>query len=292
MMIAVISGKGGTGKSTVAATLAHHWAQTEPVLLADCDVEGPNAHLLTGRDVVVERFDVTLPIPVIDHDQCTLCNACVDFCEFNALLALPKGIHLVESACHSCGGCTIVCPTDAITEKPRRIGEIRYFEGGQPSLIQGILDVGEQRGTPMVEATLDAAAKVQSPMTIIDGPPGASCSVAEVVKRSDLSLLVTEPTPFGLHDLVKAIELVQERNKPAAVIINRAQGEEAEQPIVEYCEAQGIPILLRIPHERAYAEAYARGEIVQKLGESMRSEFAELQKSLKKIIASKIVEAA
>ncbi len=261
MILAVISGKGGTGKTTLATSLALVWSRQRPLLLADCDVEGPNAHEYLPQLGSLETLPVTVPFPQIDAEICTLCGACAEFCGYGSLAMLPDRVLFIDSQCHACGGCTLACPVDAITERPHKIGELRVASAGSLRFLQGALNIGESRASPVVEAVLEKGLAETRPgeELVLDGPPGANCAVTTVVGSADLSLLVTEPTPFGLHDLAQVHALVRARNKKAAVILNRAREDEGDQLIEDWCLEQGVPLLMKIPHDLRVAKAYAAG---------------------------------
>lgn len=249
MKVAVASGKGGTGKTTVATSLALAWGAAA---LLDCDVEGPNAHLLFHPEIE-ERHPVTVPVPRVDDEICTRCGDCADFCRYNALAVLPSRWMVFDQLCHSCGGCSIVCPMDAIHEEPRRVGELVLGRRGGTLFAQGILDEGEAQAVPVIRAVLERAPGEGT--TVMDAPPGAACPMVTVAKAADVVLLVAEPTPFGRHDLEAALDAVLELDVPAGVLINRADwGAEAAR---ELCARRGVPVLLEIPHFRHVAEAYS-----------------------------------
>jgi len=249
MRLAVASGKGGTGKTTVATSLALAW---EATALLDCDVEGPNAHLLFHPEIESRRA-VTVPVPRVKEDLCTHCGECADFCRYNALAVLPRRWMVFHELCHSCGGCRIVCPTEAILEVPRTIGELVTGGRGPTRFFQGVLNEGEAQAVSLIREVL-----AQAPgdgVTVMDAPPGAACPMVTVVRAADVALLVAEPTPFGRHDLEAALSAVREIGVPTAVLINRADwGAEGTR---ELCRRHGVPVLLEIPHLRRAAEAYS-----------------------------------
>lgn len=255
MRIAIGSGKGGTGKTTVAVSLALSLARRgAAVQLLDCDVEEPNAHLFLKFDIDT-REPVKVEIPEIDGNLCTKCGACAEFCNFNALAALPKKVLVFPELCHSCGGCMRVCPAEAITYKMREIGTL---EAGKANGIQfglGRLNVGEARATPIIAQLKQYANPTR--VCVLDAPPGTSCPFVESVKDSDVCLLVTEPTPFGLNDLRLAVEVTETLGVPRAVLINRA--DIGDDGVEKYCAEKGVPVLLKIPHDLAIARAYAVG---------------------------------
>ncbi len=255
MIISVASGKGGTGKTTVSVNLAR--VSPEPVQLLDCDVEEPNCHLFLGGDLKA-RDVVTMPVPEVDAALCNGCGACSAICEFNAIAALKDEALVFEELCHGCGGCTLVCPTKAITEKDRRIGEVEVVQAGHISLVQGRIDVGVAMAPPVIRAVKERL-DGQS-MAILDAPPGTSCPVIATIKDTDLVILVTEPTPFGLHDLSLAVDMVRELAVPFGVIVNRVGI--GDNRVHDFCRDEGVPIFMEIPDDRRIAEAYSRGELM------------------------------
>lgn len=260
MIVAVVSGKGGTGKTILAASLARAWARRGEVLLADCDVEGPNAHNFLPEFPWANEIPVAVPVPAIDPGACDGCGACADACYFHALAVIGGKTLLFETMCHGCGTCIVACPLEAISERMRPVGIIRQGAADGLQFVQGILEVGEPRAVPVIDAVLARTTAVSSGVDVIlDGPPGASCSVAEVVRAADACLMVTEATPFGLHDLARAHELILTRRKPAAVILNRSRGHGDDEMVKAWCLERNIPLLQSIPDRREIAEGYARG---------------------------------
>ncbi|MBE0565260.1 MAG: ATP-binding protein [Krumholzibacteria bacterium] len=255
MIVAIASGKGGTGKTTVAVNLARLLGGG--VHLLDCDVEEPNDHLfLPGTNGAAEP--VTLPVPEVDQQRCDACGACSDFCAYHAIVSFGIKPLVFPELCHGCGGCALVCPRQAIREVPRRIGEIRTVEAGGVTLVQGRIDVGVPSSPPLIRA-VRARAPAQG-MTLVDAPPGTSCPVVAAVRGADLVVLVTEPTPFGLHDLELAVALVRELGIPCGVVINRAGS--GDDRVHAFCRREGLPILAQIPDDRRIAEACSRGRLV------------------------------
>lgn len=277
LRIVIASGKGGTGKTTLATNLAVSLADTgRPTAYIDCDVEEPNGHIFL-RPTISTRREVSIPVPEVDMTRCTLCGACGKACRYSAILMLPKRVLTFPKLCHGCGGCTLACPSLAIREVPRVIGVVEEGLAGAVLFRQGRLDVGEAMAPPVIRAVLASApekrvAAGQAVLAqerakrasrnctiVIDAPPGTSCPVIESVKSADVVLLVTEPTPFGLNDLKLAVEMVRELDVPFAVAINRAgSGDEA---VLEYCATEQIAVLLEIADDRQIAEAYSRGEL-------------------------------
>ena len=254
MILSVASGKGGTGKTLVATSLALALEGQEPVQLLDCDVEEPNAHILL-RPSISSSQPVLIPVPRVDEDRCTYCRLCSEACVFNAIAVAGKAVLLFPELCHGCGLCSYVCPQRAVTEEGREVGVVEEGLAGEIRFVHGRLAIGEAMPGPVtraVKARADPAAAV-----IIDAPPGNSCPVVEAVKGSDFCLLVTEPTPFGLHDLALAVELTKKLGIPSGVVVNRDGSGDGQ--IEEYCAEENIPVLLRIPLDRRIAELYCRG---------------------------------
>ncbi len=275
MRVAVASGKGGTGKTTVATSLALAWGAEA---LLDCDVEGPNAHLLFHPQITSRR-SVAVPVPRVSDDLCTRCGECADFCRYNALAVLPRRWMVFDELCHSCGGCSLVCPTEAIHEEPRSIGELVTGERNGTLFFQGILNEGEAQAVPLIREVLAKAPA--DGVTVIDAPPGAACPMVTVVKAADVVLLVAEPTPFGRHDLEAALAAVGELGIPAGVLVNRADwGAEAAR---ELCERHGVPVLLEIPHLREVAEAYSNSIPLVESVPHLREPLAGLCHQLEKL---------
>lgn len=251
MIISIASGKGGTGKTTVAVNLA---LSLENVRFLDCDVEGPNAHLFL-HPKIEDKYSVYVPIPKIDRQKCDYCGKCAKFCEFNAIAVIPDNVMVFRELCHGCGGCSLVCPREAITEEEKEIGIIEKGHAEDIEFIHGKLNIGESMSTPLiakVKNNIDRNKRV-----IIDVPPGTSCPVIESIYGSDYCLLVTEPTPFGLHDLKLAVDVLRRLKIPFSVIIN--QDGIGDERVDEYCNREKIPIALRIPTNRKIAELYSKG---------------------------------
>ncbi len=278
MIISVASGKGGTGKTTIAANLAV--ALGKPLQFLDCDVEEPNAHLFL-KPVMSQSLEVHLEVPEIDPARCTLCGKCQEICQFNAIAVLPAVALTFQELCHSCGGCFLVCPGKALISRQRRIGTVEIGARGPVRFAGGRLRVGEALAPPLIRRVRSEAGN--GGLTIIDAPPGASCPVLAAVRGSDLVLLVTEPTPFGLNDLELAVAAVRELRLPVGLVINRA--DMGDRRVHDYAAWENLPILLEIPFDRRVAEAYARGELlVEKIPEWRRlmiALFRRIQKELK-----------
>ena len=255
MILAVASGKGGTGKTTVALNLAA--VSQESVHLLDCDVEEPNCHIfMTPEFNSTERF--TLPYPVIDAKRCTGCGECSRICQYNAVVSLKSTPLVFPELCHGCGGCVEVCPEKAVTEGIREIGTIRSGTWRHISFVQGLLDVGQSLSPPLIREVKRHSGV--NGITIIDCPPGTSCPVIAAVNKSDYVVLVSESSPFGRHDLELAVDTVCKLNLHFGVVINRVSS--MDHRVADYCRSERIPILLEIPDDRKAAEAYSRGHLL------------------------------
>jgi MinD superfamily P-loop ATPase len=261
MKITIASGKGGTGKTAIATSLALSLAAArpeKPPLFLDCDVEAPNAHLFL-HPALTEQKDVDLLIPLVDEAICTHCGRCAEVCQYHAIVVLGQKTLVFPQLCHGCGSCTALCSESAIREIPDRMGVIeRGPAAAGITFARGVMDVGEPMAVPVIRQLKKWAQPAPGQVVIYDAPPGTSCPVVETVRGSDYLLLVTEPTPFGLHDLRLAAQVADELGIPAGVIINRENG---PYPVLdEFCAEQRLPVLLRIPFERAIAEGIARGQ--------------------------------
>lgn len=279
MIITILSGKGGTGKTTVSTNLA---LSLENVQLLDADVEEPNSYIFIKPDFAEEYKSVKRLIPIIDEDKCTACRRCIDFCEYNALAIMLGKVLVYPEICHSCGGCTLICPSGAVREEGREIGSIKWDHyPGSIELWQGELNVGEESSIPVIEQ-LKEYIKPEK-IAIIDSQPGTSCPTIEAVVDSDFCIIVTEPTPFGLNDLQMAVDVVRDIQKPFAVIINRS--EEGYDGIIEdYCQKENISILMKIPYSRDIAKWYSAGiPFVNKMPE-WKNKFQILFKEIKGVI--------
>ena len=252
MIIAVASGKGGTGKTTVAVNLA---LAVKPVQFIDCDVEEPNANILL-KTTIKEKEDVSVETPVILEERCDHCGRCSDFCAYNALAVLPGKILVFPELCHSCGGCELVCPRHAVKWRRRVIGRIEHGFTDNVDFYQGIVNIGETRVIPVIKTLKQKIEKSRD--VIIDAPPGTSCPVIETINSSDYCLLVAEPTPFGLHDLKLTVEMVKKLSIPFGVIINRDGV--GDKKLEVFCQKEKIPVLMKIPHSVEIARLYSQGE--------------------------------
>lgn len=285
--IAVASGKGGTGKTTVATSLAVTMArknQTVPPLFLDCDVEAPNAHLYLKPDWL-KRKVVSMQIPEIDADQCIHCGLCADTCQFKALALVGEKVLVFPELCHGCGACSLVCPTNAISEKDNPIGVLESGSGLYGiQFARGVLNIGEPMAKPVISELKKWALPEQDQVMILDAPPGTTCSVVETIESADYLLLVTEPTPFGLHDLKLMLELARMMEIPHGVVINR-HGIRNDS-IEELCEQLGIPVLLTIPFQRKIAEGVSQGKHLVDIIPAFEEKFANLAQTILETIAA------
>jgi MinD superfamily P-loop ATPase len=257
MRVAIASGKGGTGKTTVAVNLALTAARAgQPVHLCDCDVEEPNAHLFLAPNFHEQR-PVTAPIPRVDEDRCTHCGECAEICEFQAIACLPDRTLVFPELCHGCSGCWLVCPNQAITQDRRLLGEVATGTAQGLRFTHGRLKVGEVLVPPLIAAV--KAKADGAPWAVFDAPPGTACPVIETLRDVDYAVLVAEPTPFGLHDLALAAALARALGRRFGVVVNKAV--EGRSEVDRYCAREGIDILARIPFRRRLAEACAEGAL-------------------------------
>ncbi|RKY26381.1 MAG: (4Fe-4S)-binding protein [Planctomycetota bacterium] len=273
LAISIASGKGGTGKTTLAVNLA---AVAGEVTLLDCDVEEPNDHLFLDVEWGESR-ESCVPFPRVDTNLCTGCGECRRVCRFNAVVVLGKQPLIYPELCHGCGACFIACPEKAITEVDRAVGIVERGTFREIELVHGRLNIGEVKGPPLIEAVKDAAAH-NGRAAIIDAPPGAGCPAVEAVRNTDYCVLVTEPTPFGIHDLEVAVEMARQLGVKHGVVINRS--DIGDDRAVRFCEERGITLLGQIPFDREAAEAYSRGELLVDALPKYRETFGELWQSI------------
>jgi MinD superfamily P-loop ATPase containing an inserted ferredoxin domain len=273
MILAIASGKGGTGKTTVAVNLAR--VLRSRAWLLDCDVEEPNAGLFLKTRRRTEEI-VSLPVPEVDEARCDGCGECGKFCAYHAIVSFGTIPLVFPSMCHGCGGCVRVCPRKAIRETSRRLGVVVSSKSRGITLIEGRLDVGESLSPPLIRA-VKAGLPAGRP-AILDAPPGTSCPVVAAVRGADHVLLVTEPTPFGLHDLRLAVDLVRELGLPYSVVVNRIGT--GDNRVQEYCAGKKIPVVLEIPDDRRIAEAYSRGRLIVETLPEYRALFERLAEKL------------
>ena len=271
MRIAVLSGKGGAGKTFVSVNLA---AVVGGGTYIDCDVEEPNGRLFFKPENL-ETAEVSTRIPAFDPALCTGCRRCVDACRFNALLYITGKPMVFTEVCHSCGLCAMVCPEKAIREEPRPVGVISRGSHGDTEVITGILNPGEASGVPVIQAALKAGT---GDRVIIDCPPGSACSVQESLSDADFCILVAEPTAFGFHNFQMVCELVQLLGRPCGVVINKMDA--PYEPLEAFCRENHLPVLLRIPYDRELAESTARGRIACEQSDAVRAAFRQLYEKI------------
>jgi MinD superfamily P-loop ATPase len=278
MIIAIASGKGGTGKTTVAVNMA---LSLGSIQLLDCDVEEPNAHILLHPEIH-ETQPIYSLIPRIVEERCNFCGKCAEFCAFNALFVAPNITMTFSELCHSCGGCSIVCPTNAILEEQKEIATIIKGNVGNIELVYGELKVGEPMPVPVIKAVKK---HLREDLTVlIDAPPGTACSLVSSVYQSNYCILVTEPTPFGLHDLKITVQVLRDLKVPMGLIINRSGI--GDTKIYDYCSEENLPILLEIPFSKKIAELYSKGiPFVKKMPE-WKERFQQLFKQIEQRVKS------
>jgi len=285
VVISVASGKGGTGKTLVAVSLALSLCDERQVQLLDCDVEEPNDHIFV-HSATSQTEPVLIPVPKVDETRCTCCGKCAEVCAYNAIAVIKQKVLVFPELCHGCGACSYLCPESAIAEEGKEIGVVERGESGNMELIQGRLVIGELMAPPIIRQVkkhINPASEV-----IIDVPPGTSCPVVEAVKASDFCLLVTEPTPFGLNDLSLAVEVVRKLQIPCGVVINRVGV--GDKKIEDYCDEEGISILLKIPLDKKIAMLYSNGiPLVEGMPE-WRNAFVELFEDIKQIASAGVAK--
>jgi MinD superfamily P-loop ATPase len=285
MIISVASGKGGTGKTTIAVNLALALAKSQGknVKFLDCDVEEPNAHLFL-KPVITSSESVEIPVPKIDDKKCNFCGTCAEVCVFNAIAVTKNKVLVFPGLCHGCGACSLFCPEKAISEKGNEIGILEEGKAGAINFTHGRLNIGEPMAPPIIKKIRNKSKEdyrsnqdndiTNHHITLIDAPPGTSCPVIESIKGSDYTILVTEPTPFGLHDLILAVEVLKKLNIPHGVVLNKC--DIGDHKVEEYCMKNGIPLLLSIPLDREIAVAYSQGIPIVKINSSYEQKFIQL----------------
>lgn len=278
MIITVASGKGGTGKTLVATSLALSLREQQAVQLLDCDVEEPNSHIFL-KPSFMRKDPVNILVPRISEEICTHCGKCAEVCAFHCLAVLKERVLVFPELCHGCGACSYLCPEKAITEEGREIGVVECGDAGGIDFAHGKLNVGEAMAPPVIRKTKEYTKPGK--LVIIDAPPGTSCPVVESVRDSDFCLLVTEPTPFGLNDLALAVGMVRELRVPFGVLLNRAGI--GDTSVEEYCKEERIPVLLKIPHDLEIAGLYSRGITLAEGMPSWREAFVELYEQIERL---------
>ena len=278
MIVSIASGKGGTGKTLVSTNLALSLKEKD-IQFLDCDVEEPNAFLFLNPEIEKE-IPVEMLVPEVNEQICTHCKKCAEFCAFNAIFVTSKKVQIFPELCHSCGGCALVCPVGAIREVPFKIGSVKIGKAGNIDFVYGELEVSKPLAVPIIRKVRSQTNKDK--LVIIDSPPGASDPVIAAVNGSDFVILVTEPTPFGFHDLKIAVDVLEQLKIPFGVIVNRA--DLGNKDVYEFCKDKNIPILLEIPFDRKIAELYSIGIPFVTVMEEWKAKFQRLFEDIKRII--------
>lgn len=273
MKIAVLSGKGGTGKTFVSTNLAF---SIDGLSYVDCDIEEPNGYLFLKPEIV-ENINVTVDIPVVDQDKCNGCRDCVQFCKFNALAYTGGKLLVFEEICHSCGGCILFCEKGALTEKKHTIGIVEKGKSGEKNVLTGIMNIGETSGTPIIDSLLEEIGEEDA---VIDSPPGSSCTVMDSIRDVDYCIAVVEPTIFGVENFKMIEELLELYDKPFGVVINKYY--EKENIAKDYCKSKGIEILLEIPYSEEIGRCNSKGLIISEEKQEYKELFKDLYEDIKR----------
>lgn len=276
MKIAIASGKGGTGKTTLSTNLSVLLSETERVVLTDLDVEEPNSGLFIKGDLKSEEIKYKM-IPEWKEDACTLCGECQKNCNFHAVIQLGPQIMVFPELCHSCFACSELCPTNSLPMQTQRMGTIKEYQYQQMAFVESCLDIGQEQAVPLIGQTNEYVNQKfdEDYIMIFDAPPGTSCPVIEATKDVDYVILVTEPTPFGLHDLKLAVEIMKELKKDFGVVINRyGLGNE---DVIDYCKEENVTVLAKIPNSRKVAEIYSKGKLIYNEIPEIKEQFLKLK---------------
>ena len=280
LRVAVASGKGGTGKTTLSVALA--LSNEGNTVLLDCDVEEPNAALFLKQEAEEAspiHTAVNVPVPYVDNDRCTGCGICKEACQYNAIIMLKKQVMFFHELCHSCGACTLLCPEKAIYEKEQSIGQLSEWKHGKLSFIQGEMSIGKAMSPPIIRAVKKRAEalaqQTKAELVITDCPPGTSCPMIAAVRDNNAVILVTEATPFGLNDLKLAVETMRKMDMPFGVVVNRC--DVGDDRVQQYCSEEAIPLLAEIPHDRKVAEAYSSGKSLLSAGDTYKKILDDLR---------------
>jgi MinD superfamily P-loop ATPase len=279
MIISVASGKGGTGKTLVATSLALALKDKHEVQLLDCDVEEPNDHIFIKPDIHHQNA-VSIPVPKVDEEKCTHCGKCAEVCAYNAIAVVKEYVLTFPELCHGCGACSYLCPEKAISEVANDIGIVETGNAGAIDFVHGKLTIGQAMAPPVIRKVKELADN--NKLAIIDASPGTSCPVVEAIKESDFCLLVTEPTPFGLNDLVLAVETVRQLDIPCGIVLNRAGAGNGKTE--EYCRKENLPILLTIPLDTEIAHLYSRGVALVEGMPQWREDFFRLYNKIVELV--------
>ena len=263
MKIAIASGKGGTGKTTLSTNLASYLAEKGKVVLTDLDVEEPNSGLFINGNIV-RKEDKFNMIPEWEQEDCTLCGLCQEVCNFHSVIQLGTQIMVFPELCHSCYACSELCPTSVLPMVPRKMGKLKHYQNGNLNFVESMLNIGEEKAVPLISQTIEYVDEHFSDemIKLYDAPPGTSCPVIEATKDADFVILITEPTPFGLHDLKLTVDTMKKLKKRFGIVINRFGI--GNDDVLKYCHEEKIPILAKIPNDRHIAELYSRGELIYK----------------------------
>lgn len=277
MKIAIASGKGGTGKTTLSTNLAGYFAEKGEVILADLDVEEPNSGLFIKGESVYKE-DKYKMIPEWEQEKCTLCGLCQDVCNFHAVIQLVDQIMVFPELCHSCYACSELCPTDALPMVPKKMGELNHFRKDNLTFVESRLDIGQEQAVPLISQTNEYVDKLfpKEAIKLYDSPPGTSCPVIEAVKNADFVILVTEPTPFGLHDLKLAVDTLKELKIKFGVVVNRHGI--GNDDVVNYCQKENIDLIAKIPNSRRIAELYSCGELIYQKIPEVKHQFENIER--------------